>query len=176
MNREWNNKYVCAVWNDEFPEEFVGYVGDNLSELKTQFEAGLPRNITKSNMILDFPFYCEQKGDAFRLCYYDPYEKFKKALDEGKQVQCSYEPDVWIKWDDSCKPLEQFDVSALRIVDDQTPDPTATKVKIGSVWRHCATNTMSMVVAIRNDGKIALGTGGVFEPNELFNEWSEVIE
>lgn len=117
---EFNAKYVHFMWDSKLNGVKAFYAND-IDQLKHYVEFNdtgrmgyIHFSFEKSN-----PFVVEDDDRHFKFVYYDPYYRFKKALENGETIEAlSGFGDIWFELDD---PNFDLDPSRYRIKSKDKP-------------------------------------------------------
>ena len=100
----FDTKYVHCVWDENLKGKKVFY-SDTILELRHEIETDGYADADQRGICerynanyLDSPFIVRSRNDkttTWSYVYYDPYYEFKKALEEGKQLQIKLCSGMW---------------------------------------------------------------------------------
>ena len=91
----YDKKYVYFDWDDEL-EGKKGFFANTINELKAKVENGFELlECHFSNNPIGLHFSNSISDSAYQFFYYDPYYEFRKAYNEGKQLQFKKNNGYW---------------------------------------------------------------------------------
>lgn len=92
----YDKKYVYFEWDKEL-EGKKGFFANTINELKAKVENGFELlECHFSNNHAGFHFSNSISNSAYQFFYYDPYYEYRRAYNEGKQIQFKDWNDDWV--------------------------------------------------------------------------------
>ena len=111
---EFDAKFVHFMWDSKLNGVKAFYAND-IDQLKHYVEVNDTRRMGYIHFSFEksSPFVVEDDDRLFKFVYYDPYYRFKKALDNGETIEALSDfGGIWFELDD---PNFDLDPSRYRI-------------------------------------------------------------
>ena len=90
MKELFDQKYVFILWDKELDGK-RGFVAQNIASLRSQVNDNPKAMVTLSSSdddVCPFTYYSDNEITCdYQFAYYDPYYEFRRAYNEGKQLQ-----------------------------------------------------------------------------------------
>lgn len=176
MITKFKPKCVYAIWRDDVLKEGCkGYMADSVIDLQDKFDlrrSMIIKQVKDKDDAGTMPF-CESESEVpWTLCYYDPYEPFTRAYDDGATIMFEDREVTEHELE-----YEELDVEDLYVKSEvATQKPNAAEIKVGSVWRNCETPAcISMITNRTSEGWYQFAHNPTkFTAAEIKAYWQEV--